>query len=136
MTTIKMTELTKALQDRGLSAIFTMSGGNTGTIYIGEADDEGYYEFAVGPSNFYTDEAIMGDFCWGVDGDSKETYFFGTESEFTVENVANVIAKDYFDVTAFACGACGLAFDSGSKGIVAVNQGFVEFTCHGCKEVK
>lgn len=134
MATIKMTELTKALEDRGLKAVFTMSGGNTGTIYIGEADAEGYYEFAVGPSNYYLDEAVMGDFCWGVDGDSKETYFFGNESDFTIENVANLIAKDYFVQTMFCCGFCGLS-RRGYLGEVVNNQGFIEFTCNICKSL-
>ena len=152
MTTIKMTELTDALTAKGIKAIFTMSGGNTGTIYIGDADAEGYYEFAVGPSNYYRDEAVMGDFCWGIDGDEDATYYTGIESDFTVENLAHIIATAYWGSAcgacgewnhgnhecseeALSCGACGFIFESRSEGFVAINQGFIEFTCHECKVV-
>lgn len=135
MATIKMTELTKALQDRGLKAEFMMSGGNCGTIYIGDADADGNYEFGVGPSNYYRDEAQMEELCWGVDGAQDSIPFQGTEEEFTVDKLADVIAKDYFNATAFACGSCGLSFDSGSDGHIAINQGFIEFTCNTCKAV-
>lgn len=159
MATIKMTELTKALQDRGLKAVFAMSGGNCGTIYIGEADAEGNYEFGVGPSNYYRDEAQMEELCWGIDGGSDADVFQGSEEEFTVENIAEIILLAYWDAVAhgfwgsacgacgewnhgkhscsedmFACGSCGDSFEM-KDGAVVVNQGFTEFTCHGCKVV-
>ena len=95
METIKMSELTKALNDRGIKAIFAMSGGNCGTIYIGDADADGNYEFAVGPSSFSQDEGFATELCWGVDGDEDATYFTGNIEAFTVKNMADIIAFDY-----------------------------------------
>ena len=152
METIKMSELTKALNAKGIKAIFTMSGGNTGTIYIGDADAEGNYEFAVGPSNHFRDEGYAEEICWGVDGSEDANYYEGTIEDFTVENVAHLVATAYWGSAcgacgewnhgnhecseeALSCGACGFIFESRSEGFVAINQGFVEFTCHECKVV-
>ena len=92
-----MTKLTTLIKARGLKAEFCMSGGNCGTIYIGETDAEGYSEFAVGPSNYGLDEGYFDDICWGKDdqGESDPFFFNGDESMFTEENLVSQIIKDY-----------------------------------------
>jgi hypothetical protein len=96
MQTVSMTKITKLLNESGVKAQFCMSGGNCGTIYIGETDAEGYAEFAVGPSNYSLDEAWT-DICWGKDdcGESDPYFFENYNVEFTEENVAKLIIADY-----------------------------------------
>jgi len=100
METMKMSELTDELNKRGIKAIGEMSGGNCATIYIGESDADGYYEFAVGPGIFSLDEIHHQEICWGVDGGEEATYFDGTLDDFTVQNVADLIISAYRKVGA------------------------------------
>ena len=95
MNTISMTKLSELLTDKGIKNTFEMSGGNCGTIYIGDFDSEGYAEYAVGPSNYSADEAYFGDFCWGVDGSEVANYFEGSEADFNEANLANLIFNDF-----------------------------------------
>ena len=95
MKTMKMTELTEELKAKGIKAIFEMSGGNCGTIYLGEFNEEGYAEFAIGPSNYSLDEVYFEELCWGVDGEESATYYTGTPEDFTPAKVADLIATDY-----------------------------------------
>jgi hypothetical protein len=95
-----MSELTDALNHQGIKAIFVMSGGNCGTIYIGESNSDGYYEFAVGAGNYSDDEIHYQEICWGVDGDFEPDSFIGTPDDFTVENVAEMIVSAYRKVGA------------------------------------
>lgn len=95
MNTIKMSELTRELQERGINARFEMSGGNCGTIYLGEVNAEGFAEFAIGPSNYSLDEVYFEELCWGVDGEESATYYTGTPADFTPAKVADLIATDY-----------------------------------------
>ena len=69
MNTVNMKELTATLQDLGHKAIFTHSGGGCGTIYIGEANSEGMYEWAVGPSSYADNIGNIDEMCVGVDGE-------------------------------------------------------------------
>lgn len=92
---MKMSELTKELQERGIKARFEMSGGNCGTIYLGEVNAEGFAEFAVGCGNYSLDEIYLDDTCWGVDGQESATYYTGTPADFTPAKVADLIATDY-----------------------------------------
>lgn len=151
METMKMTELTDALNAKGIKAIFSMSGGNCGTIYIGNVDADGNYEFAVGPGNYANDEIHYQEICWGVDGSEDATYYIQHPDDFTPENVAHLIATSYWGSACgacgewnhgshqcsedmFACGSCGDAFEM-KDGAVAINHGLTEFTCYGCKVV-
>ena len=97
MTTMKMSELTEELKAKGIKAVFVMSGGNCGTIYLGEFNEEGYAEFAIGCGNYSMDEIRLGDTCWGKDddGESEATYYTGTPEDFTPAKVADLIATDY-----------------------------------------
>lgn len=95
--TISMTKLTRLLNEKGIKAQFCMSGGNCGTIYIGEISAEGFAEFAVGPSNYALDEGYYGEICWGLDDDGTAQPFFfeGDPVLFTEERVADFIEEDY-----------------------------------------
>lgn len=99
--TISMTKLTKLLNEKGIKANFDMTGGNCGTIYMGEFDKDGRAEFAIGPSNYRDDVAYFGDFCWGLDDDGESTPFTfeGNEEFFTEEILADHIANDYKELT-------------------------------------
>ena len=97
MKEISMQEITQKLLNKNIKAEFIMSGGGFGTIYIGEADNEGYYEMAVGPSDFVDGIAYFQELCWGIDGRSEATYAEAVlnEEDFTAENVADLIAQEY-----------------------------------------
>lgn len=97
METISMIKLTNLLKAKGIKAEFEMSGGNCGTIYFGDFDEEGYAEFAVGPSRFYEDQGFFGDLYWGLDDGIGDVYFKfdGEEKDFTEENLAELIFNDY-----------------------------------------
>lgn len=92
---MKMSELTKELNTKGLKATFEMSGGGVGTIYIGEVSADGFYEFAVGAGSYGADEIHPQEICWGVDGSEEATYYTGTPEDFTPEKVADLIESDY-----------------------------------------
>ena len=92
---IKMSELTKELNAKGIKATFEMSGGGVGTIYIGEANADGFYEFAVGAGSYGADEIYFEEICWGVDGSEEATYYTGSVEDFTPAKVADLIANDY-----------------------------------------
>jgi len=96
-TTISMIKLSELLNEKGIKANFEMSGGNCGTIYIGEFNKEGYAEFAVGPSSYSQDSAHYKDFYWGLDddGESDGFRFEGAKSLFTEVILADRIANDY-----------------------------------------
>jgi hypothetical protein len=102
MNTINMNELTRVLNAKGIPATYQMSGGGCGTIYAGRIDRDGYYECAVGPSVFYTGEAVIGDLCYSKDGEEGEIYY--VKEGQTVSEIAEEIESMFF---AFGCGLCG-----------------------------
>ncbi len=77
MREISMTALTSALEDLGHQAIYVNSGGGCGTIYIGEADGAGMYEWAIGPSSFRDNIGNIDEMCVGIDGEDDATYLEG-----------------------------------------------------------
>ena len=95
--TISMREITRELKARGIEATYSMSGGGCGTIYLGSVDSEGYYQMAVGPSNYYDDQATWSELCWGVDGAESATYAHKiiARDEFTPKVVASCIALQF-----------------------------------------
>lgn len=90
MSTISMTKLTELLKEHGQKAEYLMSGGGVGTIYIGEFDEEGNAEYAIGPSDYYANEGESAELCWGRDGDDG-IYYQGTEQDFTEEKIASAV---------------------------------------------
>ena len=93
MNTISMIKVSEILREKGIKSAFCMTGGNTGTIYIGEFDTEGNAEFAIGPSHYSDDIAYFGEICWGIDGLEDAFYYEGTEEDFTEENVAKLVME-------------------------------------------
>ena len=103
MKTISMTKLTDLINQKNpkVKARFCMSGGNCGTIYLGENDKEGNAIMAVGPSIYSLDEGFFPEVCWGSDRDETIVFFYnGTEQDFTEENLSNLILADYEKVEA------------------------------------
>lgn len=91
---VEMNKLTEALKEMNLDAKYTMSGGNTGTIYIGQADTNGNYEFAIGPSDYSTATGDTDELCWGIDG--FDVALQGNEADTSsLPNLALRIALDY-----------------------------------------
>ena len=93
MKTISMIKTAELLKEKGIKAEFHMSGGNCGTIYIGEFDSEGNAKFSIGPASFIDDEAYFNEVCWGIDGAEDAFYYEGTEEDFTEENIAKLVME-------------------------------------------
>ena len=92
---INMDQLTEKLRKLGLNANYYMSGGGCGTIYIGEANEEGFFPFGVGPSSYYEGTAHIEELNWGLDDKSGEAPFHTVEEAICVEDLAKVIFNDY-----------------------------------------
>lgn len=86
---INMRDLTTQLLSLGIKAEYIMSGGGCGTIYIGDANEDGFYSYAIGPSNYSTGMTTLEDLVWGIDGD--ENNFFTVNSS----TLAMLIATHY-----------------------------------------
>lgn len=101
---INMDQLTEELRKLGLDANYYMSGGGCGTIYIGKADEEGFFSFGVGPSSYYEGTAHIAGLSWGADDKSGEAPFFTVEDHIfteslwqfiSVQGLAQFILHDY-----------------------------------------
>ena len=93
MNEISMTALTSALEGLGHKAIFVNSGGGCGTIYIGEADGAGMYEWAIGPSSYADNIGRLDEMCVGVDGEEEATYLEGINPKNVADFIHNIITK-------------------------------------------
>jgi hypothetical protein len=88
-----MRDLTAALIVKGYTARYEMTGGNCGTIYLYDGENE---FLAIGPSDFATGEANSDELNWGTietDEDEGTSAYFDEDNgiEFNVENVTNAI---------------------------------------------
>jgi hypothetical protein len=90
--TVSMTALNMELQTLGLTARYVHSGGGCGTIYIGEADTAGMFEYAVGPSDYRSNTGRSDELNVGRDGRSDSEIFFAFNIRpFTAKEVAAAI---------------------------------------------
>lgn len=109
MPSIKMTQLSTELKRLGLENRLEMTGGNCGTITIGQPDADGFY-WGIGPGNYYLDYITPEDMCWGKDTGERTDelfYYTGTPEDFTVANVAQLIVKSYRTTTCNMCKKLG-----------------------------
>lgn len=92
-----MFELTEELKKLGAPVNYFMSGGNCGTIYFGNADYEGNFPYAVGPSSYSDGIAHSEEICWGPDDDfSEANYFLWAEATPpTIKELAEEIFEDF-----------------------------------------
>lgn len=89
--TVSMTALNMELQTLGLTARYVHSGGGCGTIYIGEADTAGMFEYAVGPSDYRSNTGRSDELNVGRDGESDAGFFVFNIRPFTAKEVAAAI---------------------------------------------
>lgn len=89
--TVSMTALNMELQTLGLTARYVHSGGGCGTIYIGEADAAGMFEYAVGPSDYRSNTGRSDELNVGRDGESDAGFFVFNIRPFTAKEVAAAI---------------------------------------------
>jgi hypothetical protein len=92
---INMEELTTELRRLNLDANYYMSGGGNGTIYIGEADEEGFFHFAIGTSQYSTATAYLEELFWGRDDKSGQAPYFQTSKHVSIPLLAEIILGDY-----------------------------------------
>lgn len=90
--TVSMTALNMELQTRGLTAQYVHSGGGCGTIYIGDADAAGMFEYAVGPSDYRSNTGSSDELNVGHDGESESVYLKDVRP-FTAKEVAKRIVQ-------------------------------------------
>lgn len=101
MRTIDMYELNEALIAKGYKARYEMTGGNCGTIYLSDGEND---FLAIGPSSYDSGEANDEELTWGITEEYAEATnsqdligsysYFNEEAyglPFTVENVAAAI---------------------------------------------
>jgi hypothetical protein len=89
---VSMTALTTELQALGLAAQYLHSGGGCGTVYIGDADAAGMYEYAVGPSDYRSNTGRSDELNCGRDGENDATYLSDV-TPFTPQALAQVIKQ-------------------------------------------
>jgi hypothetical protein len=90
--TVSMTALTTELQALGLAAQYLHSGGGCGTIYLGDADAVGMYEYAIGPSDYRSKTGRSDELNCGRDGEYDVTYLSDV-TPFTPQALAQVIKQ-------------------------------------------
>lgn len=90
--TVSMTALNMELQTLGLTAQYVHSGGGCGTIYIGDANAAGFFEYAVGPSAYRSNTGSSDELNVGRDGESEAIYLSNVRP-FTAQAVAQAIKQ-------------------------------------------
>jgi len=92
MKTFSLRKVASLVTEAGFPAYVEMTGGNNGTILVGEADAEGYYTTACGAGSFADDLGYYEEFHIGRDDDSgRGFYFHEYNPEWTEQSVANAI---------------------------------------------
>ena len=74
-TKFSLSKVASLIVKEGFIATVQMTGGNCGTIYIGEADVEGYYTTAGGAGSFVDDIGWYEEFFIGRDGQEDGFYY-------------------------------------------------------------
>jgi hypothetical protein len=76
MTTFKLSKVAELITEAGFPAYVEMTGGNCGTILVGQPDAEGFYTTAGGAGSFADDEGWYEEFHIGRDNDEAEGFYF------------------------------------------------------------
>lgn len=87
---ISMTEVTAELDSLGIEAKYLHSGGGCGTVYIGDVDAAGMYEYALGPSDYRSNIGRRNELNLGPDGEDASMYLSHI-TPFTPKEVAAAI---------------------------------------------
>ena len=93
--TFDLNVLTELIQQRGFNAYVEHTGGGCATIYVGDADSDGFYLAAAGAGHFdginWTEpRGTWGDFCWGRDDEGMTEPVFEYDSR-PLESIADEI---------------------------------------------
>lgn len=91
MKTFSLRNVAKLVTDAGFPAYVEMTGGNCGTILVGEADAEGFYTTACGAGSFSDDLGYYDEFYIGRDGQEDGFYFHDYNPIWSEQSVANAI---------------------------------------------
>ena len=93
MKTFSLRNVAKLVTDAGFPAYVEMTGGNCGTIYVGDVNAEGYYTTACGVGSYADDLGYYEEFYIGRDGDEQEDgfYFHDYNPIWSEESVAKAI---------------------------------------------
>jgi hypothetical protein len=71
-----LSKVASLIRDAGFNAQVYMTGGNCGTIYIGEPDAEGFYPTAGGAGNYSLDCGYYQEFAIGQDGSEDDFFYY------------------------------------------------------------
>lgn len=89
--TFSLSKVASIVTEAGFEAHVSMTGGNCGTIYVGEPNEEGYYTTACGAGSFADDCGWYSEFYIGRDGEEDGFYFHDYNPEWSEMSVAKAI---------------------------------------------
>ena len=91
MTTFSLRKVASRINEAGFNAVVEMTGGNCGTIFVGEPDSTGLYTTACGTGSYADDCGWYEEFYIGRDGEEDGFYFHDYNPIWSEEAVANAI---------------------------------------------
>lgn len=75
MKEFSLSKVASLIKEAGFEAYVEMTGGNCGTIYVGQPNDEGYFTTAGGAGSYADDCGWYEEFAIGRDG-NEDIYFY------------------------------------------------------------
>ena len=92
MTKFSLRKVASLITEAGFPAYVEMTGGNCGTILVGEPDAEGFYTTAGGAGSYADDCGWYEEFHIGRDDESGEGFYFHDYNpEWSEESVAKAM---------------------------------------------
>lgn len=89
--TFSLRKVASRINEAGFNAVVEMTGGNCGTIFVGEPDSTGLYTTACGAGSYADDCGWYEEFYIGRDGEEDGFYFHDYNPIWSEEAVANAI---------------------------------------------
>jgi hypothetical protein len=91
MTKFSLSKVASKIKEAGFNAVVEMTGGNCGTIFVGEPDLSGLYTTACGAGSYADDCGWYEEFYIGKDGEERGFYFHDYNAIWTEDAVAKAI---------------------------------------------
>jgi len=93
-----LSKVASLICDAGLNAQVYMTGGNCGTIYVGEPNEEGFYPIAGGAGNYSLDCGYYQEFAIGQDGSEDDFFYYHNHvnaNDWSEQSVADAMINAY-----------------------------------------
>jgi hypothetical protein len=76
MKEFSLRKVASLIKEAGFEAYVEMTGGNCATIFIGKANEEGFFTTAGGAGNYSLDRGYYEEFAIGRDGDDEVFFYY------------------------------------------------------------